>query len=53
MKTKETDWNVGMHWKGRNINQCMGNTEFLRRGGFYFAVAVRHSQLHVAESLSL
>ena len=39
--------------KVRNINQCMGNTEFLRCGGFYFAVAVRHSQLHVAETLHL
>ena len=28
MKTKETDWNVCMHWKGRNINRCMENTEF-------------------------
>ena len=25
--------------------------EFLRCGGFYFAVAVRHSQLHVGGSL--
>ena len=25
--------------------------EFLRCGGFYFAVAVRHSQLHVGETL--
>ena len=44
-----------MRWKGRNINQCMGNTELVkteRYGGFYFAVAVRHSQLHVAETLS-
>ena len=40
-----------MRWKGRNINQCMGNTEFLRCGSFYFAVVVRHSQLHVAETL--
>ena len=51
MKTKETDWNVSMRWKGRNINQCMGNTEFLRCGGLYFAVAVRHSQLYVEETL--
>ena len=50
VKTKETDWTVGMRWKGRNINQCMGNTEFLRCGSFYFAVAVHHSQLHVAEN---
>ena len=27
-------------------------TEFLRCGSFYFAVAVRHSQLHVAETLN-
>ena len=41
-----------MHWKGRNINQCMGNTEhFLRRGGINFAVAVHLSQLHVEETL--
>ena len=40
-----------MLWKGQNINQCMGNTEFLRRDSFYFAVVVRHSQLHVEETL--
>ena len=51
MKTKKTDQNVGMRWRGRNINQCMGDTEFLRCGCFYFAVAVRHSQLDVAETL--
>ena len=50
---KETDWNIGMRWKGWNINQYMGNTEFWRCGGFYFAVAVRHSQLHVGETLLL
>ena len=53
MKTIQIDCNVGMHWKGRNINQCMGNTEFLRRGGLYFAVAVLHSQLHVGETLDV
>ena len=45
-----------MHWKGRNNNQCMGNTEFLWCGGLYFALAksinyIGHSQLHVAATL--
>ena len=34
---------------GAQSRQCMGNTEFLRCGGFYFAVS--HSQLHVGETL--
>ena len=34
-----------------NINQCMRNTEFLKCGSFYFAMAVPHSLLHVAETL--
>ena len=27
--------------------------EFLRCGGFYFAVAVRHSKLHVRETMKI
>ena len=34
-----------------SLVNAWGNTEFFRYGGFYFAVAVRHSQLHVGETL--